>query len=189
MSGYVLWTNKIDPKANSVHALKKFDDIDLLDEGESLIKSFPKSAFFQLRTNFDKFIDNMNNVSSLIVISEGLMKFLETRDISNVEMIPIKIKDIKGKSIKEKYFIVNVLDHQDCLDHEASGAKYSQVLDYIVEKVKKYIFKKGKLNKKLDIFKVEDFPYHTFVSSSLAKEIDSKGFTGIKWKKATITNI
>jgi hypothetical protein len=109
------------------------------------------------------------------------MAFLSGLDINNLEFLPVKIMNHKNKFFDEKYFIFNVLNHQDCFNIEKSGARIPRIKTGNIRKFKKFVLDEDKFDPSLDIFRVKRVPTATVVKKSLADKIDAMGFSAIDW--------
>ncbi|MEP1446870.1 MAG: DUF1629 domain-containing protein [Paraglaciecola sp.] len=181
---YLAWVHKIVPNACSLYHFEGFDKSYLLHEGIELANKFPDDVYFDMhpdRPHDTLLVDSLFNTDKERVISESLKKFLVAKKSPNLEFLPVKIMDHKGKFIEDKYFIMNVLDHQNCLDYDASEAEISLINDKTIDSVEQIVLLDEKVNDNFDIFRICDFPSATLVSESLAKELEDNGFTGIEF--------
>lgn len=181
---YVVWKHDIVPNACSLFHFEGFEKAYLLERGNSLSDQFPDDAYFDMnpdRPNDTLLVDSLYNNHSQLILSEPFVAFLSEKKRDNLEFLPVKIMNHKGKFADEKYFIMNVLDHQDCLDVQASGAKLPRMKTGSIQRVKKVVLDEDKLDDSLDIFRITSFHRANIVKKSLADEITAQGFTGVKW--------
>jgi hypothetical protein len=181
---YVVWQHAIAPNACALEQLHGVEQKYTLQKGITLLDEFPDNAYFDMDPELPNDIlltDSLYNTSNLLVFSEALVSFLSELNMENLEFLPVKIMNHKGKFVDEKYYIFNVLNHQDCLDIEKSGAKLPRIKTGNIRKLKKLVLKEEKLDPSLDIFRVEKVPTATVVKKSLADKIDAMGFTAIDW--------
>lgn len=181
---YVAWVHKIVPKACSLYHFEGFDKSYLLNEGIKVKDEYPDGVYFDMhpeRPNDLLLVDSLFNTDNELVISEGLMNFFTEKKLPNLEFLPVKIMDHKGKYIVEKYFIMNVLEHQDCLDTDASEAEISMIDNKTIDSVEQIILIEDNVDDSFDLFRIIGFPAATLVKESFAKEIESHGFSGIEF--------
>ena len=181
---YVAWVHKIIPNACSLYHFEGFDKSYLLSEGIKVADQYPKGVYFDMhpeRPHDILLVDSLFNTDSELVISESLVNFLTDKKLTNLEFLPVKIMDHKGKYIDEKYFIMNVLDHQNCLDTDASDAEISMIDNKTIESVEQIVLIEDNVDDSFDIFRMTGFPAATLIKECLAKEIEDIGFTGIEF--------
>ncbi|NQY36017.1 MAG: hypothetical protein HRT37_13805 [Alteromonadaceae bacterium] len=181
---YLAWVHKIVPNACSLYHFEGFDKSYLLNEGIKVEDQYPDGVYFDMhpeRPHDILLVDSLFNTDNELVISEPLMNFFIEKKFTNLEFLPVKIMDHKGKFIDEKYFIMNVLEHQNCLDTDASDAEISIIDDKIIESVEQIVLIDENVDESFDIFRMTGFPAATLIKESLAKEIADNGFTGIEF--------
>ena len=179
---YQAWIHKIEPMACSLYHFEGFDKSYLLNEGIKVKEQYPENVYFDMhpdRTKDNLLVDSLFNTDNELVISKKMMIFFVDKKIKNLEFLPVKIRDHQAKFIDEEYFILNILDHQDCLDIDASCAEISIIDDTTIEEVEEIILLDDKADHGLDIFRICNFPAATLISDSLVKEMQNENFTGI----------
>jgi hypothetical protein len=181
---YVVWQHALVPNACSLEQLHGYDEDYNLHKGIALTEDYPIDVYFDLDPESPHktlLVDSLYNTDSLLVFSEPLMAFLSGLDINNLEFLPVKIMNHKNKFFDEKYFIFNVLNHQDCFNIEKSGARIPRIKTGNIRKFKKFVLDEDKFDPSLDIFRVKRVPTATVVKKSLADKIDAMGFSAIDW--------
>jgi len=182
---YVIWkaSTKI-ANACVLGDMRGFDAIYHLMSGVSFIESFPPGVEFGMSPDYPDNIvltDNLINSESLIVGSARLRRFLESRDTSFLEYLPVSIRNHKGRVASKDYFVVNPIVPVDCLDEDASEAEASSIIPGEIEMVQRLVLDPQRVDPAREIFRIARFPEITVVQRKLAEAIDKENFTGIRW--------
>lgn len=186
------------PSSEPNYVVWRFNDVSnscVLDELSGVSKTFqirkgvpraggfPSDAKFTLDPDYPNdtlLVDAFDNVYRMVVISPALKSFLEGRNVKNTEFLPVTIIDHKGKP-KAKYFILHPLYPVECLDLEASGARWDTVNKDTIDSVQRLVLNTEKIDPNLQILKMKFFYNYLLVRRELADAITSEGFTGIRW--------
>lgn len=180
---YFVWRFQDVPNSCVLDELSGVPKMFQIRKGIPRAEGFPSDAKFTLDPDYPNdtlLVDAFDNVYRLAVISLTLKTFLEGRDIVNVEFLPVTIMDHKGKP-KANYFIVHPIYPVECLDLEASGAKWDTVNKDTIDTVDRLVLNTDKIDPNLQIFKIRFFYNYLLVRQNLADAITAEGFTGIRW--------
>ena len=182
-SRYVIWKHKAIPNACLLDRLKGVERDYELQDGVSRQGTFQNAQYTMDPDHpYDTvLVDSLRNTSQLLVGSKVLKEFLECRPLSKVEYLPVTIFDIKGRPIREEYYIIHPIDPVDCLDIENCGVTWSEILDDIVDEVERLIIDEKKIDINRELFRPKYYSDIVLVNRELAEEIDKKRFTGIRW--------
>jgi len=157
-----------------------------LRDGESLKNDFPADAFFPMRKDYPGFkkdtaLRDCFIVSHLLVGNTKVKNYFESNKISNVEILPVKIKNHAEEFITEEYFIINPLA-VDCLDVDKSEPKYNHICPDDIDEVQSIVIDEQRLPADIKIFRIKDFGNNLFVRKAFANELIKQGFSGIDFK-------
>lgn len=183
-SNFVIWALRDVPNACCLDELIGVDDVWELREGVPRAVTFPRNAVYTMDQDFPHdtlLTDNLINTRTLIVASLKLKKFLETRQMQQVEYLPITILDHKGKPASHDYFIIHPINPVDCLDTGQCGAQWSSIDKETIQWLDRLVIDEGKIDPAREIFRLKFFYDVILVSRALAEAIDAEGFTGIRW--------
>ncbi|MEQ1883075.1 MAG: DUF1629 domain-containing protein [Burkholderiales bacterium] len=111
----------------TVDQLEGFEDAWAVGQGVSLAATPPGKLTMSMYADEPRntvLADNVQNMDCLLIVSPRLRAFLEEQQLNNVEYYPLEIKDHKGKVASNEYFIAHLTNPVDCIDPEASGAKW-----------------------------------------------------------------
>ncbi len=182
---YVLWTSKIEPNACTLSELDGFKKIFALRQGVIQGDGFPADVTMRMdsRKPTDTLLtDNIRNLKNVVVVSSELRKFLLDRSIQETEFLPITVLDHKGRPADRQYFIMNPINNPDCLDIEACEPVWSKIDDTVIKKVKRLAIKSDWDGENRLIFRPKYYRGRPFVLASLADEITSSGYSGVRWE-------
>lgn len=182
-SDYVVWMHGIEPDACDLLEFNGFKRSYRLKRGMPLAEDWPDDVEMVMNEDTPDntlLVDSLFNVKSLLVISERVRDFLQSRQIDGVEFLPLNIRNHKGRLIDESYFIVNITEAVDALDASASQAEESSMTDKIVA-VKGIVLSPDAALSGRELVRLKRFSDPTLVSTSLADAIQAEGFSGIKW--------
>lgn len=182
-SACVVWMHKIEKNACDLLEFRGFDDSYKLKEGMPLADVWPKDVEMEMNEDHpDSTLlpDSLFNIKSLIVVSDRIKNYLESRKLPGVEYLSVNIRNHKGRYTDEDYYIINLTEHVDCLDVVGSHAKKSRMTADI-KKVRGIVLRDEELLAGRELFRLKSFGKATLVDKSLADDMDAQGFTGIKW--------
>jgi len=160
-------------------AIKNFDEDYLLADCVSLVDEFPENA--EIRMN-DDFPDNIGLydthfvIGDIFIASERLMKYIKNGDEKNVEFFPIKVLNHKGREVKEKYFVVNILNLVDCIVKEKTTYKTNSLNEDMYIEVKNLHIDETKIDKKFILFRIKHLNYNIVVQRKFAQDMLAQGF-------------
>jgi hypothetical protein len=180
MSNFMIWRNNPDYDRDcKLSGIERFGSPEILQTGVPLADKLPKTVVLEMDEEFKKNVrltDSVNNQMALLVLSRRMVDFLESKKLKNLEIIPVKIRDHKGKIASEDYSIVNPLGLQDVLDLKRS--KMVRLDKHTISIVRRFVTKPTKLPAGVGIFRDKHFPQPALVDPELASEISAKGFKG-----------
>lgn len=173
-----------EPTAAVLDAVRNVPRPYRLDDDQPIGEDFPAKAYFPMLPGYGlELKDFVNNQSDVLVVSGRVADFLAAQaDVTNVEALPTTILDHKGREVEEPYFIAHLLNHQDCLDEEASEATVWASGDGAIRSVERLVLKEDCLDPEVSIFRLRRYPYPVLVRRDLAERIEAAGFTGVVFK-------
>lgn len=186
MSNYVVWRWGRVPGGCSVVELMNVPRVFALKKGEPRGTAFPSDAAFRMDPDAKRdtlLVDNIPNVEVMLLCSERLKQFIESRQPPAIEYLPVTVQDHKKRPVPQAHFVVLPLDPPDCIDLASSVVKRSMVDPTALMSVKKLVLDESKIPSDRLIVKPKGYPLATFFRRDLAAEIDAQGFTGIAWKE------
>ncbi len=164
------WLNKLD-----------FEDDYLIDVGIPVSEDYPETVSIAMDPDFPKDTIVTDHIRGPYrICSERLVEFLKSKELPNVEYLPITILNHRGRAVDSPYFIVHPIHAVDCLDEEACEVTDSSIAKYI-KSLKHFILDDAKSQNLPPLMRVKRFASHVMIHRSLAEELDEAGFTGLGW--------
>lgn len=186
MSNYVVWRWGRVPGGCSVVELMNVPRVFALKKGEARGEAFPSDAAFRMDPDAKRdtvLVDNIPNVEAMLLCSERLKQFIESRRPPAIEYLPVTVQDHKKKPVPPTHFVVLPLDPPDCIDLAGSVVTRWTVDSTALMSIEKLVLDESKIPADRLIFKPKGYTLATLVRRDLAAEIDAQGFTGIAWKE------
>jgi hypothetical protein len=156
------------------------------DEGESLIKQYPKKAVVQFSSNFPEdraLSDFQENILSAFIISEKVRGVLESLKITNAEYLPVSILDHKGQVVGKNYAFLNLLGGEEALDMEKGVYRMNSLDEGQVGRVKKLVINKKGIRPGMKMFRCSRFRRLVLIDEEVHEAfVDAKltGFSAVK---------
>lgn len=160
--------------------IKNFDDDFELVEGVSLLDEIPADAEYRMSADYPDDIqlhDFLHNLDRQLIVNSKVREFLE-KHINKVEFLPVNIVNHKGRNAKESYFIVNLLDLEDCIDKEKTTFEWSKLDPELMKSVTNLTLNESSYPKKRHLFRLKHLTSVIMISESLVQELKNEGFRG-----------
>jgi hypothetical protein len=154
-----------------------------LQLGVPLGEGFPPDVYAEMSQNFPKDIKLADNLygAVIVVISKNIKEMIEQERVKNVELLPIKIINHKGRIASRNYFILNPLDILDCIDIDKSGVEWNEIRNDEISFCDKLVLKEEKIPLNCDIFRPKFWTRLILVRNKLAERLSKAGFTGLSF--------
>jgi hypothetical protein len=155
-----------------------------IQEGVQLASSWSKDARFKMDDDMPrdtKLEDFLNNLPSVLVVSERVRTFLEAENVKLIEFLPVTILNHKGRPEKAPYFIANCTANQDCIDESKATFKPNAINPDIWISVQNIVLDPKKLDPELKLFRLKRYSTLDVWREDLAKKAMEQGFTGRKF--------
>jgi hypothetical protein len=185
-SNYLMWTNDNVKGACSLAAMQGYPQDWKLLYGETVMHEFPTTASFSLDPDLPRNVmltDNLDNIDMLIVASHRLRDLIRSEQPSEIEYVPVQIIDHKRRLVHDPYFIVHPLHPVDCLDVDACGAEWGEILKKEIESVEQLVIDESRIPPDRLLFRPRLFCQVILVHRALASKIDAAGVTGVRWQE------
>lgn len=184
ISKFVIWNCSEVRYACRLQSFYGFESMELFEEGISLSNIFPLDSYFEMNDDFPfnlLLTDTLYNLHDLIIASSKEKAFLETKNIANIEYLPVTIMNHKGKPVDTTYFIIHPIHPIDCLDLAACDVVWSEIDSNVIENVTQLAIDENKINSTLNVVRIKHLGRVIAIRRTLAQALDSEGFTGNKW--------
>jgi hypothetical protein len=150
--------------------------------GMSRADGFPGDAFYEMRADYPKNIKIPDNLYTAIhhVVSARMRAALEPElNGSNVEFLPVRVKNHKGRFDPGEFFIVNALDVIDAIDVDASGGDLNPLAPTQLMSVDQVVMKP--LPGQPALFRPANWTRLIFVRADIVEKLESAGLTGLSF--------
>ncbi|MDH5179687.1 MAG: hypothetical protein OEZ39_17680 [Gammaproteobacteria bacterium] len=137
--------------------------------------SFPKDK---------KMADNIRVIGAGFVISGRLKEFLESKQIVNVQYIPITIINHNGNAEDAEYFVLHPHGAIDCIDMENSVFEWCTIDPKTIDYFDEFVINEDKIDPNRLLFRPKYYSEIVLIRKDLAEEIVALGFTGIDFEEA-----
>jgi hypothetical protein len=187
--GYLEWLGKNEANSCVLGSPKGIEKSYELNKGIPRAHNFPPDVSFGFDPDHPKNIaltDNLMNTDGLVVVSKNLKEFLGSKNLVNVEYLPVTILNHKNKVASRDYFIVHPIFPQDCLDAAKSGCAYSDVAPDEIMFLEMLAIDESRIDPKVQLFRVKNYYRPILIKDDLANEIAKKGFKGVQFPELSL---
>lgn len=179
---YFVWKYQHRPGLCSFAALRNVDSdvVRGLTFGESVAKLFPADASFRMRPEKSRDVklgDQPHNIHGMLIASPALCECLKAAEVTQVEYLPVKLINHKGKVVSEEYSIINPTRIVDAIDQDASRFKWN-ALDSEAMIVSELVLDPARLKSRDRIFRLKHKLAPIVVRGDLAESIENGNFVG-----------
>ena len=97
-----------------------------LSIGKKLAKVWPDDMSFKMSKEHPKdvaLIDNVSNPENVLLISPKVHDYLQSQGMRDIEFLPVRILDHKGRVASKDYKILNCVRVVDCVDQKKAAAR------------------------------------------------------------------
>jgi hypothetical protein len=156
-----------------------------LSEGVLCADWFPSGLVFDMsKQDGIKLTDSVPNSSALLVVSQKLRKVLEREATgAEIEYLPIRLKNQKGKVVAKPYFIANVIGSVRCVDLKRSDFEINRISKDQVSHFRRLALDEKKVPKDARIFRLAEKTALILVRQDLASAIIKSGSTGMLFQE------
>jgi hypothetical protein len=182
---FTIWRFEDVPGAYVPKKLLNMERMLRLLMGVSIADDMPKNVQFSADPDYPNdtvMLDCFGNAQSVIPISSKLKAFLESKDIPNLEFIPVDMLDHEGDVIAQ-YFLLHSVELIDAIDKDETELEVDTLNTEMYDTVEDLALIDKSVPAHIQIFRVKGLYDVTCISKALAKEIDDLGFTGVGWKE------
>lgn len=183
---YLIWKAVFQDGYCVCGSLENFEDSHKLKRGTSVADYFPDDAYFEMDPDFPKDIklaDNVRNGGGFMLVSKGIKEMIERDHVNNVEYLPVKITNHKGRIASREFFIINPLDICDAIDFDQSKIKWNNINPDIISSCTKLVLKEDKIPTGLKMFRLKYFSRRVLIRRDHAEKIQKRGFVGVAFTK------
>ena len=178
---------KTDDETNAYLNLETPDAIPKryqLLKGVSRLDGWPEDVVFKFSKDFQEgmnLTDYVENSSQWLIISDRFRAVLEEFDVKDIEYLPVKIKNHKGRMASEHYWIANFLVLTEAVDRERSIFDDNPGSENGIFSFDKLVLRKDILKSGPVIFSLKEEPMTVIARQDLVERIEEEGLTGVEF--------
>ncbi|MBW2738072.1 MAG: hypothetical protein JRE64_04315 [Deltaproteobacteria bacterium] len=153
-------------------------------EGVSRLDGWPEDVVFEFskhRPEGMNLTDYFENSSQWLIISNRFRAVLEEFDVKDIEYLPVKIKNHKGRMASEHYWIANFLVLTEAVDRERSIFDDNPGSENGIFSFDKLVLREDILKSGPVIFSLKEEPMTVIARQDLVERIKEEGLTGVEF--------
>jgi hypothetical protein len=136
----------------------------------------------------DDFPDDVALTDSLYgtierVISPRAKAVLDAAKVGDVEYLPVKIVNHKGRLAASDYLIVNPPSVVECVDIEASEVKWNRLQKDLIRSCERLVIDDTKVPRRVQLFRPKHVPFLLVVRRALAERMTGSGLSGMAFRE------
>jgi len=152
-----------------------------LIDGVRLAPEYPERVVLDLEPSGGNMrVDFLRNLDEMIVACPRAREVLLANGVTeqDVELLPVSIRDKKGRVLEEPYTIVNPVVSVSCLDRARS--EFENFKDGTIMSVDRLIVTPEAIPGQLVLFRLAETPDRILIRDDLLKAIQDAGLTGFR---------
>lgn len=152
----------------------------LLYEGVPVRSWFPTDTVFQLDDSHGiKLTDSVPNTLHLLIVSEKLKGVLKEKSGAEIEFLPVRVRNQRGRIVQEPYFIANVVGSVECVDRQRSKYWTSEIRPDQVFRFYRLALNAEKIPPNAKLFRLKEQTDLVIVREELVDDILRAGCDGM----------
>jgi hypothetical protein len=184
MNAYLVW--RPGTKKDGICKLKGLTGVPKsfqIDNGVSRLEGWPAEAAAAMNPDFPKDLGLADSLpgATFQVISGKAKQFIEKAAPGNIEFLPMKIINHKGRLASEDYFVVNPLEMVDCIDKDASSVEFNPINKDVISGCAQLVLKEEVIPPDLKIFRAKFWRGMILIGRDLAQKMAQAGLTGMRF--------
>ena len=172
-------------KIAGLGVVKGVEDSYELKLGISRAKGFPADAYMEMTPRFPKQIglgDSFSTIDSVWVASQRLADLVKQHAPKDLELLPITIRDHKGRAVAVPYFLIHPLRTVDAIDQTQSKFRWNPINTELIASFQRLVIDADKLPTDIGVCRVKHMGSPILVSPGLIDAIVSAKMTGMRWR-------
>ena len=125
--------------------------------------------------------DIVENLDSLLIVSEPFKELLMKFDCGEVEFLPVKIRNQRDKIEATNYFIVNLVDSVDYINKKETKIEFSALDNSLISSIENIVLKEDGIPAEKALFRSNEFPKGYVVSETLKNTIEDANMENVKF--------
>jgi hypothetical protein len=124
----------------------------------------------------------IGNTDSMLVVDRKTADIIQSHRVGEIELIPFKLLNHKGRVHSSDYVFVNPIGAVDCLNYEKSSITRDED-DGSLVRVDKVVLAANKLSGAPDLFRIKDAMTSYVFSEALVSDLRDKGCTNFVFEE------
>lgn len=152
-----------------------------LREGMPLADEFPSDAAYRMNDDYPDALELhafLHNLDSQLVVNEAARDFLDAHGVQDVEYLPVRVINHKGRTVPTAYFVVNLLRHVDCIDQEQTQFVWDSLDDELMDQVANLTIDEARIDPEARLFRLQHLTSVIVIRRDLAAQLREAGFRG-----------
>jgi hypothetical protein len=151
-----------------------------------LADRFPTDAEVRMDPEFPddiELVDSLRSNGDLLIVNERVRSLFEAEGVRNIELLPVNVINHKGKAVKERYTVVNLLSRIDCIDLGKSKFKINSIDKVSISVMSDMVLDPQRLPKDIKLFRPQRFETIMLIDRALAEKIQEEGLRGFLFEE------
>lgn len=156
-------------------------DTFLVGEGKSFAGRLPPEASVDLDPKHKgmKLDDFISNVMAWLIVSEKAKEVL-TAEPNHCEVYQLKVMDLKGRPLKDPYFLVHPVGTVSCVDLDRSQYERSKMDPGILLTIERLVLDPARLPPDRSLFRLQESPRTYIIRDDLLDKLADADVNGIE---------
>lgn len=152
----------------------------LLTTGDRARDWFPDDVMFDLSDDYGiRLADSIPNVLGFLIVSDKLKHILEDQSSTEIEFLPVGIRNQKKRPVDRPYYVANVLGTLACVDIEQSDFTMDAIDKEHVDWFRRLVLDESRIGTNHNIFRLAELPGLILVREDLVDAVLEQDCTGI----------
>jgi hypothetical protein len=130
-------------------------------------------------------VESLYGPGTSLFVNNTVRQLFALSEVDNVEYLPLKIINHKGRAVEEPYFIVNILTRVDCIDTAQSQVEWNDINPDAISGVDKLIIDEAPLSEGARLVRPVHLDFAMLIHRSLAHEIQARKLRGFAFTEIT----
>lgn len=178
---FLVWESAYQPGICSLMPVENVEDDFELTFGASRIAGWPGDALCRMSPRRKRDVglaDSLFGATSL-VISGKLRRALEHEEVSDIEFLPIKIINHKGRVASDDYHICNPQRVIDCIDLARSRVTFSAIEPDTIMRCEGLVIREDAIPEGTKVFRLGRWLSTVLLRRDVAEKLVKEGLTGL----------
>jgi hypothetical protein len=152
-------------------------------KGIPLQDSFPAEAAYRMSDDFPENIalhEVIDNLDRQLIVHERVRAFLEAEGVQHVEYFPVRLINHKERETKERYFVINMLPHVDCIDQSKTRFKWNALDNQSMTSVENLTLLEERIPPDFKLLRPKHLASVMLIHRALAQKMKEAKFRGFE---------